>query len=91
MKTNKTGKIWSYNPTKYVGSIIEDGTNKRWFFHRGRIVRGGTEIIDARVLFVGNDDEQVKPGMLPSAFQIEILEPTTIEVLGDQSTTEIKS
>jgi hypothetical protein len=80
MKTKKRGKIWSYNPTKYVGTIIEDGTNKRWFFHRGRILSGGTEIIDASVLFVGNDEEQSKPGMLPSAFQIEILDNLSIDV-----------
>lgn len=85
MNTKKVGKIWSYSETKFVGTILEDGNNKRWFFHRGRIVRGEAEVIDARVTFVGNDDEKPKPGLLPSAYQIEILEPTVTEVLGGKS------
>src|ERR1700730_8276284 len=69
----KQGTIWSYNPAKFVGSIIDD-KNQRYFFHRSTILSGPPEpTLTAKVLVV-LDKTQPAPGKLPIAREIEVLE-----------------
>ena len=80
MSTEKKQRaIWSYNPTKFVGSIIDD-KNQRYFFHRSTILSGPPEpTLTAKVLFV-IDKTQPAPGKLPIAREIEILEDVKVEI-----------
>ena len=91
----KQGTIWSYNPAKFVGSVIDD-KNQRYFFHRSAILSGPPEpVITAKVLFV-IDKKQPGPGKLPIAREIEILDDQTEvsaqDILaGPDDTTAVKS
>jgi hypothetical protein len=70
----KHGSIWSYNPARLVGTIIQDETNLRFFFHASSVRFGPREItISARCTFLV--DPKVPPaGKLPVAREIKLLE-----------------
>jgi hypothetical protein len=70
---NRQGIIWSFNPAKSIGVII-DGENKRWFFNTGRVIAGPAQVdVGMRVIFVIDTDQRPQAGRLPTAFQIELI------------------
>ena len=69
----KQGEIWSYNPAKGVGTII-DSTDQRYFFHNSRVLVGPSEInVGMQCHFVHDTRVIVTPGKLPVAKGIEIV------------------
>lgn len=81
----KEGVIWSFNPTKGVGTLIDDET-RRWFFHAGRVIAGPAHLdVGMTARFIIQTDEKPKPGRLPSAFEIEISNYARIEALVESS------
>lgn len=76
MIEHKKGVVWAYNPEKFVGSLI-DGDTKRWFFHAGRVISGPAEIkVGMSAKFVIETTTLAKPGKLPPAYEVEILDIT---------------
>jgi hypothetical protein len=75
MNTEKQlGTIWSYNPARCVGTII-DSENRRYFFHSCRVISGPPFLtLGADVRFVIDSRQPVQTGKLPIAREIEILE-----------------
>jgi hypothetical protein len=77
---NKQGTIWSFNPAKSIGVII-DGQNKRWFFNTGRVIAGPAKVdVGLQVTFVIDTDQRPQAGRLPTAFQIEIIDNTAGQI-----------
>ena len=72
MQNMREGFVLRYNRGKYIGVIVSG--MDRFFFHRDRIVKGKVDpSLNDRVLFLVND-QPTKPGNLPYAKDIIILE-----------------
>jgi hypothetical protein len=73
MIVEKRGTVWSYNPAKHVGTIIEDDTQNRYFFHPGTIKLGPAVIVIGHaVKFTTQTAAMLPPGRLPIAYDVVI-------------------
>lgn len=70
----KLGMVTSWNPAKFVGTIICRDANpiERYFLFGSRVISGPEVSLNALVLF-DVDPRPVQPGKLPVAIRVEVL------------------
>jgi hypothetical protein len=84
----KFGTIWSFNPVKQIGSIIE-AENNRYFFSKVNIIAGKPEIeIADKVKFFVDPTRPVRPGQSPVAYGISILDNLDKQTAGIDALAE---
>lgn len=84
-KRRQHGNVWSYNPARLVGTIIQDETDLRYFFHASSVRFGPREItISAGCSFI-IDPTQPTAGKLPIAREIELLEEIKLTTVNESS------
>ena len=70
------GYVCSWNPDKYLGRIItREKPVRRYFFYGTAVTDGPEPFFNVEVEFEVSDKPPVKPGQLPHAINITVLEP----------------
>ena len=79
----KQGTISSYNPKRFLGTIVVPGDiPERYFFFGNCVIAGPAPVVGATALFEVST-RRVEPGKLPIAHTIEILSNDKTETVAE--------